>query len=122
TTTANRERELDFREQSAMTARYRRYSRSAVLALVVIVAAACSNGNAASDTSAAAAPVLVGPENVVIVKAQELRTGPTLSGAIEAERVATIRAEVPAAVMQTYAEPGQRVSAGAVLARLDDSA
>jgi RND family efflux transporter MFP subunit len=82
----------------------------------------CKNGDAASDTSAAASAVLVGPENVVVVKAEEIRTGPTLSGAIEPERAATLRAEVNGAVMQTYAEPGQRVGAGAILARLDDSA
>jgi RND family efflux transporter MFP subunit len=99
-----------------------RHTTRAILALTAIVIAGCRNGNAAADTSAAANPVLVGPENVVVVQAQELRTGPTLSGAIEAERVATIRAEVPAAVMQTFAEPGQRVAAGALLARLDDSA
>ena len=97
-------------------------SGSTLLLLVTLTAASCRNGDAASDTSAAASAVLVGPENVVVVKAQEIRTGPTLSGAIEAERAATIRAEVSGAVLQTFAEPGQRVGAGAVLARLDDSA
>jgi membrane fusion protein (multidrug efflux system) len=90
--------------------------------LVLLLAAGCSNGNASADTTAASNAVLVGPENIVVVKAEEIRTGPTLSGAIEAERVATLRAEVPGAVMQTFAEPGQRVSAGALLARLDDTA
>jgi len=93
-----------------------------LLLLVGLTGASCRNGDAAADTSAAANAVLVGPENVIVVKAQEIRTGPTLSGAIEAERAATIRAEVSGAVLQTFAEPGQRVAAGAVLARLDDSA
>ena len=97
-------------------------SGSTLLLLVTLTAASCRNGDAAADTSAAASAVLVGPENVVVVKAQEIRTGPTLSGAIEAERAATIRAEVSGAVLQTLAEPGQRVGSGAVLARLDDSA
>jgi len=97
-------------------------SGGTLLLLVTLTAASCRNGDAAADTSAASSAVLVGPENVVVVKAQEIRTGPTLSGAIEAERVATIRAEVSGAVLQTFAEPGQRVAAGAVLARLDDSA
>lgn len=99
--------------------------RIAVTTLVLGLAYAvtsCKNGDAASETDPANSAVMVGPENVVIVKAEEIRTGPTLSGAIEAERAATVRAEVPAAVMQTFAEPGQRVGAGAVLARLDDSA
>src|SRR5881394_726569 len=105
-----------------MTAR-RILRTNAIIALLISTAAAsCRNGDAASDTAAAASAVLVGPENVVVVKAEEIRTGPTLSGAIEAERNATVRAEVSGAVLQTFAEPGQRVGAGAVLARLDDSA
>src|SRR5881394_3671236 len=105
-----------------MTAR-RILRTNAIIALLISTAAAsCRNGDAASDTAAAASAVLVGPENVVVVKAEEIRTGPTLSGAIEAERNATVRAEVSGAVLQTFAEPGQRVAAGAVLARLDDSA
>ena len=105
-----------------MMARVRKTSVTlATLVLVAAVVAACRNGDAAADTSAAANPVLVGPENVVVVKAEEIRTGPKLSGAIQAEREATVRAEVPAAVMETYAEAGQRVAAGAVLGRLDDT-
>jgi membrane fusion protein (multidrug efflux system) len=96
---------------------------NALFALLVSTAAAsCSRGDAAPDTSAAASAVLVGPENVVVVSAQEIRTGPTLSGAIEAERIATVRAELNGAVLTTFAEPGQRIPAGAVLARIDDSA
>ena len=96
--------------------------RGAVLLVVAATVAACKGDAAAEDTSATENAVLVGPENVVIVKAQELRTGPTLSGTIEAERAATVRAEIPAAVIETFAEPGQRVAAGAVIARLDATA
>ena len=76
--------------------------------LVLITATGCRNGDARADTTATANPVLVGPENIVVIRAQEIRTGPTLSGAIQAEREATVRAEIPASVMETYAEPGQR--------------
>ena len=91
-------------------------------ALALVAVAACKNGDASTDTAAAVAPVLVGPENITVIAAADIRTGPTLSGAIEAERAATLRAELPAAVMQTYVEAGQRVGAGARLARLDDTA
>jgi membrane fusion protein, multidrug efflux system len=90
--------------------------------LILGAATACRDGDASTDTTAASNAVLVGPENIFVVKAQEVRTGPTLSGAIQAEREATVRAEISGAVLQTYAEPGQRVGAGALLARLDDSA
>jgi RND family efflux transporter MFP subunit len=92
------------------------------LLFVLITVTACKGRDAAADTSAASDAVLVGKENVVLVTSQEIRTGPTLSGAIEPERSATIRAEVNGAVIATFAEPGQRVEAGALLARLDDSA
>lgn len=100
----------------------RRYMMGTALLLVGIVAGACRGGDASADTTDSSNAVMVGPENVTLVKAEVVRTGPTLSGAIDAERVATVRAEVPGAVMQTYAEPGQRVGAGALLARLDDTA
>ena len=101
-------------------------ARHVVFAGVMLAATAfltsCKGGDAAEDTSAAQTAVMVGPENIVVVKSQELRTGPTLSGTIEAERAATVRAEIPAAVLETYAEPGQRVPAGALIVRLDASA
>jgi membrane fusion protein (multidrug efflux system) len=103
-----------------MNARRTIMTGSSLLLLALVTA--CKNGDASTDTTEADNAVLVGPENIVVIRAEEIRTGPTLSGAIEAEKVATLRAEVPAAVMQTFAEAGQRVSAGALLARLDDTA
>jgi membrane fusion protein (multidrug efflux system) len=101
-------------------------ARNVVLAGAMLAATAflssCKGDAAAEDTSATENAVLVGPENIVVVKSQELRTGPTLSGTIEAERSATVRAEISAAVVETYAEPGQRVPAGALIVRLDASA
>ena len=100
----------------------RKFTAGLATAIVLAAVGGCTRSDAASDTVVADASVLVGPENVVVVAAREIRTGPTLSGAIEAERQATVRAELPAAVMETYAEPGQRVAAGTLLARLDDTA
>lgn len=99
--------------------------RTILRTLVVVVASAltgCRGRSAVADTANGADAVLVGTENIVIVESRELRYGPTLAGTIEPERDATIRAEVSGAVVQTYAEPGQHVNAGQVLARLDDSA
>ena len=64
----------------------------------------CKSGDASSDTSSGETATLLGPENIIVVKAQELRTGPTLSGTIEAEREASVRAELNAAVLQTFAD------------------
>ena len=96
--------------------------RSASLALLAatLVGTAC---NKAKDTTANAAPVTqtIGPENIAVARTDTLRSGPAISGTLTADREARIRAEMSGAVLQTYAEAGERVSAGMVLARLDDS-
>ncbi len=64
----------------------------------------------------------IGPENIAVVKADTLRSGPQLSGTLVPEREARIRSEVSGAVLQTMVEQGQRVTAGTTLGRIDDAA
>ena len=100
--------------------RRRRLTRAAILAAAATVA-----GCKGADTSKAAttpAAMLVGPENIAIVKAEQIRSGPAVSGTLQPEQQANVRAEVGGTVLQTYAEQGQRVSRGQVLARIDDAA
>ena len=94
---------------------------SLALLFVATTAAACNRDEARAEPAGSTA-VLVGPENVAVVRTQDVRTGPSLSGSLRAEQEATVRAELAAAVLQTYADVGQRVPAGAMLARLDDRA
>ena len=92
-------------------------SASALLAL-----AACRKGSSEADAANARAAVMtIGTENIAIVTLSEVVSGPTLSGAILPERDATVRAQVGGSVLQTYAEQGQRVGAGQLLARIDAS-
>lgn len=90
----------------------------AAFALVFLATSAC-NRNDANAEPAKTETMLVGPENVTVVRTQQIRTGPSLSGSLAPERSATIRAEMSGAVLSTYAEPGQRVRAGQALAQLD---
>ena len=86
TTNHDRERKLDFREHTAMMARIRTTSTTvALLALVFAGVGRVQERRCRPRTRRAVNPVLVGPENVVVVAAQQIRTGPTLSGAIQAE-------------------------------------
>jgi RND family efflux transporter MFP subunit len=87
----------------------------------VTTTAACDRDEARA-ASAGANTIVVGPENVAVVRLQDVRTGPSLSGSLQPEQDATVRAELSGAVVQTFADVGQRVAAGAVLARLDDRA
>jgi RND family efflux transporter MFP subunit len=84
--------------------------------------AGCRSEGKASATPAAEPIVTVGPENAVVATETDLNSGPTVSGSLEPEQAATIRAEVPGPVERTAAEEGQRVRKGTVLATLDDAA
>lgn len=98
---------------------------SAVLGSVSLMALVALAGcKGADESKAAAGPqvMLVGPENIAVVKAQEIRSGPAVSGNITPEEQASVRAEVGGAVLQTMVEQGRPVSKGQVLARIDDAA
>jgi RND family efflux transporter MFP subunit len=88
------------------------------LTLAALSMGGCKKNDASAEP-AKTETMLVGPENVTVVRAEQIRTGPALSGSLTPERSATIRAEMSAAVLQTYAEAGQRVTAGQPLAQLD---
>lgn len=85
---------------------------------VLLVLAACggkSTGAPAADTP----PVQVSSDNVVIVDSALIESGPALSGSLEAERVAQLRAQVGGTLLALYAEKGATVGTGAALALID---
>ena len=90
------------------------------IGMAALTIAGCRRGDANAEPTQNG-PVLIGPENITIVKAQEIKTGPAISGALQAEEEATVRAELSGAVVQTLVDAGQRVSRGQLLARIDDS-
>jgi RND family efflux transporter MFP subunit len=102
--------------------RHRSAPALTIIALVATAVAlgACKKPGEAVDTSAGSTQ-MIGPDNVAIVKSDTLRSGPPISGTLVADRDARIRAEVAGAVLQTYVDAGQRVSAGDALARIDDA-
>ena len=99
-------------------------TRFLVLSLSVLALATTSCGGSAdgeSDSTAADPIQAIGPDNIAIAKSDTVRSGPPISGTLAAEREARIRAEVSGAIVQTFVEAGQRVAAGARLARIDDN-
>lgn len=85
-----------------------------------LVVAACNGKEAESATPSTPPGVAVGAENIAIVTRGELSSGPAISGALGPEREATVRAQVPGAVMKVRVDQGTRVAAGASLAQIDD--
>jgi membrane fusion protein, multidrug efflux system len=92
------------------------------VAAAALLLASCTDDEGASATETAEAIVTVGPENVAVATLSALRSGPPVSGSLEPEQAATVRAEVGGSVLRTYADAGQRVKRGQLLARLDDNA
>ena len=98
-----------------------RHTALLTLAAILLSASACKKTDDASAATAKPETMLVGPENVTVVKAEQIRTGPAISGSLMPEHQATIRAEMSGAVLQTYAEAGQPVRKGQALAQIDAS-
>ncbi len=100
-------------------------TRSAIGALAlfsILTGASACNRDEARAEPAGSNTVVVGLENIAVVRLQDVRTGPSLSGSLQPEQDATVRAELSAAVVQTFVDVGQRVGRGTLLARLDDRA
>jgi len=97
--------------------------RTLLVASCLVVLAAC--GKSPGDAKAAAAannpPLILAPEDVVAVKNAALTSGPAITGSIQPERRADLRAEVQAIVMQVLKENGDSVHRGDLLVRMDDT-
>lgn len=77
---------------------------------------------AAASAAAAKAPLLLSPEDLRTVTAGTVSSGPVVSGSLQPERRADLRAEVAAVVLQVLKDNGEAVRPGDLLVRLDDTA
>ncbi|MFY0563402.1 efflux RND transporter periplasmic adaptor subunit [Archangium lansingense] len=103
-----------------MSTRRRGAAWGVLVLLGLGVLSGCKRGDSEAQQPQAQAVVL-GPTDVVRVEPQELRSGPVLSGTLQARRAATMRAEVQGAVLEMVVEQGQQVKKGQLLARIEDS-
>ena len=104
--------------QWCLSGRIRPWASIAVLALI---AGSCKGKAADSGTATADPVVLIGRENLAVAALAELRSGPSISGSLEPEVEARVRSEIMGPVERTFAEEGQRVRQGVLLAKIDDS-
>jgi len=97
-------------------------SAAVLLSLSALAVNACSKGDKASASETTKTEtMIVGAENIAIAANGSIMTGPSISGTLEPDREAVLRAQVTGSVLQTYADQGQAVNAGTVLARIDAS-
>jgi RND family efflux transporter MFP subunit len=102
--------------------RFRQKRSWAVLAVLTLALASCKKKETDTGIAIPDAVVLIGRENIAVAKLVELRSGPPISGSLEAKTEARVRAELAGQVNRTFVDEGQRVRRGVLLARLDDSA
>ena len=106
-----------------MTDRIRLIGRGglAALALVSFIALAGCNKGSGKEAEAAAPPLMVSPDDVFVVSNSAMASGPSITGSIEPERRADLRAEVSAVVLAVLKENGDPVKRGDLLVRLDQT-
>jgi RND family efflux transporter MFP subunit len=92
------------------------------VAWLVVATSGCKGKETETGTAAPDPVVLIGRENLAIATLTELRSGPAISGSLEPKVEAKLRAEITGPVERTFADEGQRVRQGALLARIDDNA
>ena len=82
---------------------------------------ACNKPNSDADKSAESVVLSIGSEDITQVGTTEHGTGPVISGSLQPERRADLRAEVSAMVIKVHKENGESVRKGDLLVSLDGS-
>jgi membrane fusion protein (multidrug efflux system) len=98
---------------------------AAVVAVFLAGVAGCNKGAAsgvAQDRAASASALLLSPEDLVTLQNSALSSGPVITGSVQPERRADLRAEVSAVVLGVLRENGDPVKKGDLLVRLDPTA
>jgi len=88
--------------------------------LMLSVAGCGKHGN--NDDIQNSPPLLLAPEDVLTVQNGDLSSGPVVTGSIQPERRADLRAEIASVVTKIVRENGEHVKSGDVLLVLDDTA
>lgn len=100
-----------------------------MLVVSIFICAGCGRAGgtgAASDQRGASPgttqPLLISSEDILTVRSNALASGPSITGSVQPERRADLRAEISAIVLSVLKTNGDSVRRGEVLVRLDDTA
>jgi membrane fusion protein (multidrug efflux system) len=91
---------------------------------LTIALSGCGKGGPGKDKDGAkdaGPPLMVSSEDVITLRNNNMTSGPSITGSVEPERRADLRAEVPAVVIAVLKENGDPVKRGDLLVRLDQT-
>lgn len=96
---------------------------ASTLALAVsITLTGCNNASSKADKTAVSTEILlIAPEDITTIHSNSFASGPSITGAIQPEKKADLRAEISSVVLQVLKENGEKVKKGDLLVRLDDT-
>ena len=104
-----------------MTSRTRNVAQWGLIAILsASVLTGCKKG--AATVNEVTPPLQLSAEDLLTVRNAALASGPSITGSVEPERRADLRAEVPAVVLAVLKESGDPVKKGDLLVRLDQTA
>lgn len=92
-----------------------------LLAASLALAGCNRGGGTANAASAPSQPLLIAAEDILAVRTSNVTAGPLITGSIQPDRKADLRAELSAVVMAVHKENGDVVRKGELLVRLDDT-
>lgn len=78
-------------------------------------------GQSGTSGAGSEAVLQITQEDIVTIQSNALASGPVITGSIQPERRADLRAEVSSVVLQVLKENGEAVKKGDLLVRLDDT-
>ncbi|HEV7605951.1 MAG TPA: efflux RND transporter periplasmic adaptor subunit [Steroidobacteraceae bacterium] len=106
--------------QKSRTLRQAGLAAAVVVSVLSLFGCKKSDGKTADDKEKPPA-VMLAPEDLLTISSNSLASGPSITGSIEPERRADLRAEVSAVVLAVLKENGDPVKRGDLLVRLDQT-
>jgi RND family efflux transporter MFP subunit len=94
---------------------------TSIFLFLMLILVGCSKTEPAAS-SVAEQTLLINPQDLVTLQGGSFAAGPPITGTIQPERRADLRAEVSAVVLQVLKDNGDVVRRGDLLVRLDDTA
>lgn len=91
------------------------------LLVLFTILSGCNNNAPKSDETAATEILQIAPEDLITIHTDAFASGPSITGSIQPEKKADLRAEVSSVVLQVLKENGEKVNKGDLLVRLDDT-
>ncbi len=95
---------------------------TSVLFVIAIVLLAVAPGCKKAEPPPPPAAIQLGPESYAVASMGEIESGPTISGTLVPRDQAVVRAQISGSVLRMLVDQGKPVSAGEIIATIDNTA